>query len=47
MIKDRLHGLHIKRHKLSLKVRLIPDDEALEEFREFGKNFAVALNRKL
>ncbi len=47
MIEDRLHGLHIKLHKASLKVRLIPDGEALNECREFGKNFAVALNQKL
>lgn len=46
MIEDRLNGLHIKLHKPSLKIRLVPDDETLNQCREFGKEFAIALNQK-
>jgi len=43
MIEDRLSGLHIKLHKPSLRIKLIPDDAVLKECREFGKKFATAL----
>ncbi|MFQ5686943.1 MAG: FprA family A-type flavoprotein [Candidatus Scalindua sp.] len=46
MIEDRLSGLHIKLHKPSLKIKLIPDDNILKECREFGKEFAIALEQK-
>ncbi|MEE9604252.1 MAG: FprA family A-type flavoprotein [Candidatus Scalindua sp.] len=43
MIEDRLSGLHIKLHKPSLRIKLIPDDAVLKECREFGEKFATAL----
>ncbi|GAX61146.1 flavoprotein [Candidatus Scalindua japonica] len=46
MIEDRLSGLHIKLHKPSLRVKLIPEDKTLQECREFGKEFAIALEQK-
>ncbi len=46
MIEGRLSGLHIKLHKPSLRIKLIPDDAALKECREFGKKFATALEQK-
>ena len=46
MIEDRLNGLHIKLHKPSLKIKLIPDDKVLKECQEFGKKFATALEQK-
>ncbi len=46
MIEDRLSGLHIKLHKPSLKIKLIPDDKVLEECQEFGEKFAIALEQK-
>ena len=46
MIEDRLSGLHIKLHKPSLKIKLIPDDNILKECQEFGKKFAIALEQK-
>ncbi len=46
MIEDRLNGLHIKLHKPSLKIKLIPDDKVLKECQEFGKQFATVLEQK-
>ncbi len=46
MIEHRLSGLHIKLHKPSLKIKLIPDDNILKECQEFGKKFAIALEQK-
>ena len=46
MIEHRLSGLHIKLHKPSLKIKLIPDDNILKECQEFGKKFANALEQK-
>ncbi|MBS1259586.1 MAG: Type A flavoprotein fprA [Candidatus Scalindua arabica] len=46
MIEDRLSGLHIKLHKPSLKIKLIPDDSILKECQEFGKKFVTALEQK-
>lgn len=46
MIEDRLSGLHIKLHKPSLKIKLIPDDKALKECQEFGEKFVIALGQE-
>ena len=46
MIEDRLSGLHIKLHKPSLKIKLIPDDNILKECQKFGKKFVIALEQK-
>jgi len=46
MIEDRLSGLHIKLHKPSLKIKLIPDDNILKECQEFGKKFVIAMGKK-
>ena len=46
MIEGRLSGLRIKLYTPSLKLKLIPNDEVLNECREFGKNFAIALKQK-
>jgi len=46
MIEDRLSGLHIKLHKPSIRVKLIPEDTDLQECQEFGKEFAIALEQK-
>jgi flavorubredoxin len=46
MIEDRLSGLHIKLHKPSLKIKLVPDDNILKECQEFGKKFVTALEQK-
>lgn len=46
MIEERLKGLHIKLHKPSLKIRLVPDDTTLVECHTFGKIFANALGQK-
>lgn len=46
MVEDRLSGLHIKLHKPSLRVKLIPEDTNLKECQEFGKAFVVALGQK-
>ncbi|GJQ59503.1 MAG: FprA family A-type flavoprotein [Candidatus Scalindua sp. AMX11] len=43
MIEERLKGLHIKLHKPSLKIRLVPDGKSLVECHKFGKIFANAL----
>ncbi len=46
MVEDRLSGLHIKLHKPSFRVKLIPEDKTLKECQEFGKEFTVALKQK-
>jgi flavorubredoxin len=46
MVEDRLSGLHIKLHKPSLRIKLIPDDKTLKECQEFGKEFVIALEQK-
>jgi Uncharacterized flavoproteins len=46
MVEDRLSGLHIKLHKPSFRVKLIPEDKTLKECREFGKEFVNALKQK-
>ncbi|MHC4307170.1 MAG: FprA family A-type flavoprotein [Planctomycetota bacterium] len=46
MVEDRLSGLHIKLHKPSLKIKLIPDDSIIEECQGFGKEFVIALEQK-
>ncbi len=46
MVEDRLSGLHIKLHKPSLRIKLIPEDKTLKECREFGKAFVIALEQK-
>jgi flavorubredoxin len=46
MVEDRLSGLHIKLHKPSLRIKLIPEDKTLKECHEFGKEFVVALKQK-
>jgi flavorubredoxin len=46
MVEDRLSGLHIKLHKPSLKIKLIPEDKTLKECQEFGKEFVIALEHK-
>jgi flavorubredoxin len=46
MVEDRLSGLHIKLHKPSLRIKLIPEDKTLKECREFGKAFVTALTQK-
>ncbi len=46
MVEDRLNGLHIKLHKPSLRVKLIPEDKTLKECQEFGKEFVIALGQK-
>ena len=46
MVEDRLSGLHIKLHKPSFRVKLIPEDKTLKECQEFGKEFVVALKQK-
>lgn len=46
MIEDRLSGLHIKLHKPSLRIKLIPEDKTLQECQEFGKEFVIALEQK-
>jgi flavorubredoxin len=43
MVEDRLSGLHIKLHKPSLRIKLIPEDKALKKCQEFGKEFVIAL----
>jgi flavorubredoxin len=43
MVEDRLSGLHIKLHKPSLKIKLIPEDKTLKECQAFGKEFVAAL----
>ncbi|MDR4503519.1 MAG: hypothetical protein MRK01_01850 [Candidatus Scalindua sp.] len=47
MIEERLNDLHIKLHKPSLRIRLVPDDKILVECHKFGKIFANALDEKL
>ncbi len=46
MVEDRLSGLHIKLHKPSLRIKLIPEDKTLQECQEFGKEFVIALEQK-
>lgn len=46
MIENRLSDLHIKLHKPSLRIRLIPDDTALIECQDFGKKFTTTLKQK-
>ena len=46
MVEDRLSGLHIKLHKPSFRVKLIPEDKTLKECQEFGKEFVTALKKK-
>ena len=46
MVEDRLSGLHIKLHKPSLKIKLIPEDKTLKECQGFGKEFVIALEQK-
>ena len=46
MVEDRLSGLHIKLHKPSLRIKLIPDDNIIEECQGFGKEFVIALEQK-
>jgi len=46
MVEDRLSGLHIKLHKPSLRIKLIPEDKTLKECLEFGKEFVSALKQK-
>jgi len=46
MVEDRLSGMHIKLHKPSIRVKLIPEDKTLKECQEFGKEFVVALKQK-
>jgi len=46
MVEDRLSGLHIKLHKPSLRIKLIPEDKTLKECQEFGKEFVIALEQK-
>ncbi len=46
MVEDRLSGLHIKLHKPSFRVKLIPEEKTLKECQEFGKEFTVALKQK-
>ncbi|KHE93746.1 MAG: FprA family A-type flavoprotein [Candidatus Scalindua rubra] len=46
MVEDRLSGMHIKLHKPSFRVKLIPEDKTLKECREFGKKFVSALKQK-
>ncbi len=46
MVEDRLSGLHIKLHKPSLRIKLIPDDNIREECQGFGKEFVIALEQK-
>jgi NADH oxidase (H2O-forming) len=46
MIENRLSELHIKLHKPSLRIKLIPDNTVLQECHEFGKKFAAALEQK-
>jgi flavorubredoxin len=46
MAEDRLSGLHIKLHKPSFRVKLIPEDKTLKECQEFGKEFVIALKQK-
>ncbi|MHC4322372.1 MAG: FprA family A-type flavoprotein [Planctomycetota bacterium] len=46
MVEDRLSGLHIKLHKPSLRIKLIPEDKTLKECQEFGKEFVNALKQK-
>ncbi|MBT6046963.1 MAG: FprA family A-type flavoprotein, partial [Candidatus Scalindua sp.] len=46
MVEDRLSGLHIKLHKPSIRIKLIPEDKTLQECKEFGKEFVNALKQK-
>ncbi len=46
MVEDRLSGLHIKLHKPCLKIKLIPDDNIIEECQGFGKEFVIALEQR-
>ncbi len=46
MVEDRLSGLHIKLHKPSLKIKLIPENKTLKECQGFGKEFTAVLKQK-